>query len=235
MEMQLKDEWRVLPNMNWKMRHRDSGVPSQIGPDDFLASVAVKIPKGKVLSLGDIEGRNAVHLASLGYHVTAIDASAFDLRKAIKLADRFNVNISVVLAAPANYQIMCREWDGIISWHCHLPSKVRIPFHNAVVRGLKPGGVFVCEDFSGQQINCDSDMLMSLSELQQELEGLELVHAVQTEREIGANSEPGRLASVVQVVGIKPGKSVLKYLSTSTTYDVCPLNMCARDKGCFPD
>lgn len=46
-----------------------------------------------------------------------------------------------------------------------------IPLHKAVVRGLKPGGVFVLEAFSKEQPAYDTgepqspDMLMSLDEL----------------------------------------------------------------------
>ncbi|MHC5779108.1 MAG: SAM-dependent methyltransferase, partial [Nostoc sp.] len=40
-------------------------------PNDFLVSVASKIPQGKILSLADGEGRNGTYLASLGYEVVA--------------------------------------------------------------------------------------------------------------------------------------------------------------------
>jgi len=48
------------------------------------------------------------------------------------------------------------------------------------------------------------DMLMSLDELQQELAGLEFVHAVQIEREVREGSGHTGLASVVQLLGVKP-------------------------------
>jgi hypothetical protein len=45
-------------------------------PNEFLASVVDRIPKGRVLSLAEGEGRNAVFLASKGYEVVAVDSSA---------------------------------------------------------------------------------------------------------------------------------------------------------------
>ena len=44
-------------------------------PNDFLAAVTSRIPLGRVLSIGDGEGRNGVHLATLGYDVTSVDSS----------------------------------------------------------------------------------------------------------------------------------------------------------------
>jgi hypothetical protein len=73
------------------------------------------------------------------------------------------------------------------------------------VRGLKPGGVFVLEAFSKEQLAHDTggpqslDMLMSLDELR-----LELVRAAQMERAVQEGSRHTGLASVVQVLGIKP-------------------------------
>jgi len=44
-------------------------------PNDFLAANISSIPKAKVLSLAEGEGRNAVFLAKQGYAVNAVDAS----------------------------------------------------------------------------------------------------------------------------------------------------------------
>jgi hypothetical protein len=51
-------------------------------PNDFLVSVADRIPRGKVLCLAEGEGRNAVQLAGLGFEVTAVDTSSVGLEKA---------------------------------------------------------------------------------------------------------------------------------------------------------
>ena len=50
-------------------------------PNAFLAEHCDKLPKGKVLSLAEGEGRNAVFLAAQGYEVTAVDASLVGLNK----------------------------------------------------------------------------------------------------------------------------------------------------------
>ena len=48
-------------------------------PNAFVAEVAPEIPAGPVLCLAEGEGRNAVHLATLGHRVTAVDQSEVGL------------------------------------------------------------------------------------------------------------------------------------------------------------
>ncbi len=196
--------------MNWDERYSEPGFAYGTAPNDFLVSVVDKIPHGKILSLAEGEGRNAVYLASLGYEVTGVDGSEVGLRKAMELATERGVAINTVHADLSEFEIEPEQWDGIIACYCHVPSAARISLHQAAVRGLKPGGVFVLEAFSKEQLGYGTggpqslDMLMSLDELKQELAGLEFVHAVQTEREVREGSGHTGLASVIQMLGIKP-------------------------------
>ena len=50
----------------------------------------------------------------------------------------------------------------------------------------------------------DPDMLPTLAELTEELAGLELVHARELDREVREGSYHTGVASVVQVIGVKP-------------------------------
>ena len=197
--------------MNWDQRFI-GGFTYGTAPNEFLVGITDKIPKGRILSLAEGEGRNAVYLASLGYDVTAVDASAVALRRAVKLAEERNVRISVELADLAHFDISTGEWDGILSCYCHLPSAIRIPLHSSIVRGLKRGGAFILEGFSKEQLAYDTggpkdpDMLLSLDELRLELDGLDFIHAVQMERDVREGNGHTGVASVVQIVGIKPGR-----------------------------
>ncbi len=196
--------------VNWDARYSEPGFAYGTAPNEFLVSVVDRIPQGKILSLAEGEGRNAVYLAGLGYDVTGVDASDVGLRKAADLARERGVTIRTILADLGTFKIEPDQWDGIIACYCHLPSLIRIPLHQAAVRGLKPGGVFVLEAFSKDQLGYGTggpqslDMLMSLDELKQELVGLEFVHAVQMEREVREGSGHTGLASVIQLLGIKP-------------------------------
>ena len=194
---------------NWDERYKTQDYIYGTAPNEFLVSMIDRIPKGKVLSLAEGEGRNAVYLASLRYEVTGVDNSAIGLGKATALAVEHGVSITTLLADLGEFQIVPESWNGIISCFCHLPSAIRIPLHSAAVRGLKSGGVFVLEAFSKEQITYGTggpqnlDMLMSLDELLVELKGLEFAHAICKEREVREGSGHTGLASVVQLMGIK--------------------------------
>jgi len=169
-----------------------------------------RIPQGKILSLAEGEGRNAVYLASLGYQVTGVDGSEVGLRKAVELATGRGVAITTIHADLSEFEIEPEQWDGIIACYCHLPSAIRIPLHQAAVRGLKTGGVFVLEAFSKEQLAYGTggpqslDMLMSLDDLKRELAGLEIIHAVKRERDVREGRGHTGLASVVQILAVKP-------------------------------
>ena len=196
--------------MDWNERYSAPGFAYGTAPNDFLVSVADRIPQGKILSLAEGEGRNAVYLASLGYQVTGVDASEVGLGKARQLATERGVTIATLQADLSTFEIEPQHWDGILACFCHLPSAIRAPLHQAAVRGLKPGGVFVLEAFSKEQLSYGTggppslDMLMSLDELKLELAGLDLVHAVRVERAVHEGSGHTGLASVVQILGVKP-------------------------------
>jgi SAM-dependent methyltransferase len=196
--------------MNWDDRYSEPGFAYGTAPNDFLVSVADRIPKGKILSLAEGEGRNAVYLASRGFAVTGVDGSAVGLRKAEELARARGVSIQTIHADLSEFEITPEVWDGILACFCHTSPALRVALHQAAVRGLKAGGVFVLEAFSKEQLANHTggppsiDMLMSLDDLKQELAGLEFVHAVQIEREVREGRGHTGLASVVQILGIKP-------------------------------
>ena len=196
--------------MNWDERYNEPGFAYGTAPNEFLASVVDRIPKGKLLSLAEGEGRNAVYLVSLGYEVTGVDGSEVGLRKAVELAKERGVSITTIHADLSEFEIEPEQWDGIIACYCHVPSAIRIPIHRAAARGLKPGGVFVLEAFSKEQLAYGTggpqslDMLMSLDELKRELAGLEFVHAVQIERTVQEGRGHTGPASVVQILAVKP-------------------------------
>ncbi len=197
--------------MNWDERYSEPGYTYGTEPNDFLISTADTVtPGGRILCLAEGEGRNAVYLASLGYEVTGVDGSEVGLRKAQALARERGVTITTIHADLGTFEIGSEQWDGIIACYCHVPSVIRIPLHQAAVRGLKPGGIFVLEAFSQEQLAYDTggpqslDMLMSLDDIKVELAGLEFRHAVQLEREVREGNRHTGLASVIQIMGIKP-------------------------------
>ena len=70
----------------WDERYSELGYVYGKEPNEFLVSVASRIPAGPVLSLAEGERRNAVYLAGRGHSVRAVDSSRVGLEKAMRLA-----------------------------------------------------------------------------------------------------------------------------------------------------
>lgn len=197
--------------MTWDDRYASSHYLYGTAPNDFLAAQAHRIrPGGRVLCLGDGEGRNGVHLAGLAHRVTSVDASSVGLEKARRLADERKLPLETVHADLAGYVVEPQAWDGIVSVFLHLPPDLRRRLHADVVTGLRPGGVFILEGYTPDQIGRgtggppDPELMMTLDELRTELAGLELRVAREVEREVLEGRKHTGVGAVVQVVGVKP-------------------------------
>lgn len=194
----------------WDERYGEPGFAYGEAPNDFLVSVADRLPSGPVLSLGEGEGRNAIFLATRGHAVTAVDASAVGLAKARALAAQRGTSLDTVVANLENYAIAPGAWAAVIAIWCHLPQPLRSRTHRAAVAGLRPGGAFVLEAYTPAQLAHGTGgpktaaLLYSLAELREDLAGLELVHAVETERDVHEGRYHEGPSSVVQVLGFKP-------------------------------
>ncbi len=190
----------------WDERYSQPGFVYGTEPNEFLASVAARIPIGPVLSLGEGEGRNAAFLASLGHRVLAVDQSEVGLAKARRLAADRGLTIETCVADLANFSIEPESWTGVVSIFCHLPRHIRVPLYASVVRGLRPGGVLVLEAYTPRQLERDTggpkdpDMLMTRAALEEEFAGLEFMHVLELDREVREGAYHTGMASVVQVV-----------------------------------
>jgi SAM-dependent methyltransferase len=193
----------------WNDRYATPEYTYGTEPNDFLAAMVDRIPQGRVLSLGEGEGRNAVFLARRGYDVLGVDASAVGLAKARDLAAAAGVTIGTQVADLARYEIAPARWEGIVSIFCHLPPAVRERVHRQVVRGLKPGGVYVYEAYTPKQLEHgtggppDRELLVTLAEAERELAGLDLVIAEETEREVLEGKRHIGYGAVVQVLAVQ--------------------------------
>lgn len=153
-------------------------------PNAFLKSQVHTLPAGgQVLSLGEGEGRNGVFLATQGFSVTALDSSEQGFAKTRELASRNKVSVSTRFGDVTHADLGKEEWDAIINIYCHLPSPERQALYPRITAALRPGGVFLSEQFSKEQLAYQSggpkveDMLLSLDELSAAFEGWEILVA----------------------------------------------------------
>jgi 2-polyprenyl-3-methyl-5-hydroxy-6-metoxy-1,4-benzoquinol methylase len=193
----------------WDQRYSTEEYAYGTAPNDFLKEKYNVIPKGKVLSLAEGEGRNAVFLAKQGYSVTAVDGSEVGLSKAKKLAEANGVTIELVQADLAGFDIGENHWDGIVSIFCPLPSALRKAMHKKVVAGLKPNGVFLSEAYTPNQLKYgtgggkSADTMTSKESLILELAGLKFIHLIELERDVVEGIYHTGLGAVVQAIASK--------------------------------
>ena len=194
----------------WDERYSTTEYVYGTDPNAFLAGRIADLPTGRTLCIAEGEGRNAVFLAEHGHRVTAVDASAVGLEKARKLAGSRGVDIDTVVADLADFEIEPGTWDVVVSIFAHVPPAIREPLHQKIVKGLRPGGVFVLEAYTPQQVSLGTggppvaELTMTLAALRTELAGLEFRHAVEFERDVLEGRYHTGRGAVVQVVAVRP-------------------------------
>jgi SAM-dependent methyltransferase len=172
-------------------------------PVDFLRENIGRLPRGKALLLAAGEGRNAVWLAAQGYDVTAQDASPVGLEKARALAAQRGVTIRTEVGdLQHGYDMGESEYDLITNFYYH--DTAMIP---AVMRALKPGGMFILQNFSIDQPETNRfgpknpDYLVRPNELLSLFDGYRILHYEDTVVELdeGMHQGPGAVIRMIVV------------------------------------
>ena len=194
----------------WDERYSAEEYAYGTNPNNFLEANVSSIPKGKVLSLAEGEGRNAVFLASQGYSVTAVDSSLVGLNKGRKLAEENGVIVEFIHTDLAEYDLGENKWDGIVSIFCPLPSSIRKQLHKKVEAALKRNGVFLLEAYTPAQLKYGTgggnsvDVMQSKESLSLELAGLKFKHLIELERDVVEGIYHTGMGSVVQAIAFHP-------------------------------
>ncbi|MCA9732991.1 MAG: class I SAM-dependent methyltransferase [Deferribacteres bacterium] len=194
----------------WDERYNTKEYIYGTEPNQFVAQNIQNIKKGSVLCLGAGEGRNAVYLAEMGHHVTAVDSSRVGLEKARNLAVSRGVQITTIVADLADFIIQPESWDMITSIFCHLPLQLRKKVNTDVVSGLKPGGIFLLQAYTPEQLNYRTggpsrlDMLYTLHDLRDELNGLIFQSGEERVREIAEGIMHTGKSAIVELIAVKP-------------------------------
>jgi SAM-dependent methyltransferase len=141
-----------IDKSNWDERFSNEDYVYGTQPNDFFKNQLGILNPGRVLMLGEGEGRNAVYAAKIGWQVDAVDFSDQARLKALKLAAKENVNINYTVSNLNDYPPGSNLYDaiGIIFFHLDKPEIEKI-FASAK-QALKKGGVIICQVFSKNQI-----------------------------------------------------------------------------------
>ena len=194
----------------WEQRYGAEHYIYGTEPNEFLRASISLLPSGATLCLAEGEGRNAVFLAQTGREVHSVDLTEAGVAKTLRLAEQCKVTVNAVVGDLAIFDIGVDRWDAVVSIFAHVPPEVRRDLHARVVAALKPGGVFVLEAYTPDQIGRGTggpslpEMTMTLEGLCGELAGLELIHAEELERDVVEGTGHTGVGAVVQLVARKP-------------------------------
>ena len=194
----------------WEERYGVDDYVYGTAPNGFLAEHVTDLPVGNVLCLAEGEGRNAAFVASTGRRVSSVDLTDAGVAKTLRLAAERNVSVDAAVGDLAEFDLGVERWDAVVSIFAHMPSAVRTDLHRRVVASLRPGGVFLLEAYTPDQIGrgtggpMSDDLTMTLAGLRRELGGLEFEHGEELVREVVEGTHHTGIGSVVQVIARKP-------------------------------
>ncbi|WP_405715449.1 MULTISPECIES: class I SAM-dependent methyltransferase [unclassified Streptomyces] len=163
------DRWTADAGAWWDgfYADRERPVPFFVAkPDENLASYVDRglIAPGRVLELGCGPGRNAVHLASLGFEVDAVDLSPSALAWAQDRAREAGADIRFhhgdVFELTRTEPTLTGPYDLVYDSGCfhHLPPHRRVSYLALLDRVLAPGGRFALTCFASGEGGMGSEL-----------------------------------------------------------------------------
>ena len=195
----------------WDQRFAEAGYRFGTEPVEFLAEQAPRLtPGGQALALADGERRNGVWLAEQGMDVLSLDISENALAKGRALAAERGVDLDTRCIDANDWAWPTTAFDLVVSIYFHPAPDDRRRLHAAIIAALKPGGLFILEAFSKDQVDYssggpgDPDRLYSAASLAVDFAATEIeVLAEEVVRRRGGRF-PGMQAAIVRLVARKP-------------------------------
>jgi SAM-dependent methyltransferase len=192
----------------WNERYAEEAALYGEAPNAFLVSVAERFPVGgRLLGLAEGQGRNARFLAGRGHPVVAVDSADVAVEQLAARSEREGAAIEAVEADLGDYQPP--PCAGVFAIYAHLPPAVRERAYRRAWEALEPGGVFVLEAFTPDQLGRGTggppmrELLFGAEELRALLP--EARFELLEEREVELDEGPLHrgLAAVVRMVAVK--------------------------------
>jgi len=193
----------------WNERYAAENYVYGTLPNTFFKYELSILRPGKLLLPAEGEGRNAVYAAEQGWEVFAFDYSIEAQRKAFHLADKKQVSLHYEVVSFDEIEFTPDMFDCIAMFFVHMPPDERRHYHQKVIKWLKPGGVFLLESFSKNQINKSSggpknmEMLFSVEELKADFTTLTDIEIDEMDTLLDEGNFHEGDASVIRIKGVK--------------------------------
>lgn len=131
----------------WEERYGAADYQPERQPVPFLVEAVAGLTPGAALCLAAGAGRNAVHLAALGWRVTAVDVSPRGLAWCRRLAAERGVTVETVEADLTCWDPGGQAWDLVTMVFYYDPA-----LFPAVRRAVRPAGHFLLYTFTLAQL-----------------------------------------------------------------------------------
>ncbi len=202
----MKNQWKE----QWNDRYSKEEFIYGKEPNKFFEEEVNKLNPGKILMLGEGEGRNAVYAASLGWNVDAVDQSEAGKIKAMQLSSERKVNINYYVEDLYSYTPKQNHYDAAAFIFLHLEESLRSIVFKKAIDSLKPGGKIIFEAFEKEQIKNNSggpksiELLYLLKDVIEDF--IDLDFEKLAKEKIVLNEGKGHEGEgvVIRFVGVKP-------------------------------
>lgn len=159
----------------WDRRYADGGYVPRRHPSPFLLEWLDRIPVGRALDVATGAGRNALHLASAGFDVTAVDGSSVAIGMARDAAVERGLAVDWQVADLDTFDVGSHAWDLVTVFRYRDAS-----LWPRLASALAPGGWLVVEHHLLTTADVDGpstdDFRVRPRELLDAADGLRVVH-----------------------------------------------------------
>jgi hypothetical protein len=141
--------------------------------------------------------------------VDAFDQSINAQNKALKLAEKNNVNINYTVVDLNEFSPTRNHYNAAAIIFVHFDPLVREKFHKRIIDSLKPGGKLILESFSKNQLGKNSggpqelEMLYSLDEVMNDFKEMKTILLEEKNIFLNEGDKHSGDASVIRFVGEK--------------------------------
>jgi len=181
---------------DWDRRYAEPNLLWSATPNRFLVREAIGLAPARALDLACGEGRNALWLADLGWHVTAVDYSSVAIEKARERAAAEAADIAFVCADLLEYEPERGAYELVLVLYLQLPAAERRLVLSRAAGALAPGGTFflVGHDLTNLRDGVggpsDPEVLYTPDDIVAEVPGLVVVKAERVLRDVADADRP---------------------------------------------